>query len=217
MNRIEFKNFAIEVILEVLKIANAQIDEYNNIGDISATEIIQKDVIDKYEKIYLGIIGLDFSELEDEKFYFIETTIEEILKNNNLSSNFIKSQQEKRENLKGNSGAEVVKNLFDYELSKLLNAQQILIDKINIILDQETILENELKDTIQEEAQFDIIYKLQPVREEYRVLEAQLLKLDSTIKTLRKKINFKWNYEIYGTISKDELLKVYKNSFKMGE
>ncbi|MEG1188840.1 MAG: hypothetical protein RSD34_00285, partial [Cetobacterium sp.] len=80
-----------------------------------------------------------------------------------------------------------------------------------------TILENELKDTIQEEAQFDIIYKLQPVREEYRVLEAQLLKLDSTIKTLRKKINFKWNYEIYGTISKDELLKVYKNSFKMGE
>ena len=51
--------FSIEVILQVFKSVNKKIDELKKIGDISAIEILERDVIPKYEKLYGRIISLD--------------------------------------------------------------------------------------------------------------------------------------------------------------
>ncbi|MGL4211349.1 MAG: hypothetical protein ACRCRT_07345, partial [Cetobacterium somerae] len=80
---------------------------------------------------------------------------------------------------------------------------------------EEQNLENLLKDTIQEEEQFDIIYKLQPVREKLRDTEDKYLVVEKDINQLKKKLESKWPYEIYGVVSEEELLETYKEAFKM--
>ncbi|MDO4589705.1 MAG: hypothetical protein Q4B33_07545, partial [Fusobacterium sp.] len=53
------------------------------------------------------------------------------------------------------------------------------------------------------------IYQLQPIRAEYRNLEEKILKIQEKIDLLKKKLDSEWYYEIYGTISKDDMLKSY--------
>lgn len=217
MNRDNIKEYALELLLQILKTADNQIKEYEKIGDISAIEILKENVIKKYEALYLGVLETDFSQMGSDQLEFFEKTLKEISEKNNIDSNFILKQLSKRNELRGVSGAEVVENLLKYELSKLLEAKQNLVEKIEATLVEEEKLENQLKDAIQEQEQFDIIYELSPVRSKFRSLETKLLSLEENILTVRNKLDSRWPYEIYGTISKDELLKVYKDNFNMGE
>ncbi len=53
----ETLRFSIEVILQVFKSVNKKVDELKKIGDISGIEILERDVIPKYEKLYGGLTG----------------------------------------------------------------------------------------------------------------------------------------------------------------
>ncbi|WP_291256603.1 hypothetical protein [Fusobacterium sp.] len=215
----EILKFSIEVILQIFIKINRRLDELNNNGEISAIEILENEVIPKYEKLLKGLkaeIIEDDQEksIDSEKIENIKKYIFDIMKENNLTKEFIDSQIKIREELKDNSGAEVVKKLFEYEKKQLENTKYNLLDKVNSVLDREDKLAMDLKNAIQEEEQIECIYRLQPVREEYRALEEKILRVQKNIDNINKKLDSQWAYEIYGTISKDDMLNTYNQTMK---
>jgi hypothetical protein len=212
----EILKFSTEVILQVFVKINKRVEELKNNDEISALEILQNEVIPKYEKLYKGLkteIKED-EEIDIEKFESIKKYIYDIMKENSFTEEFIRTQMKLREKFQGESGAEVVKKLFEYEKKQMENTKYNLLDKVNKVLDREDKLAMDLKNAIQEEEQIECIYKLQPVREEYRDLEEKVLRVQKNIDDLKKKLDSEWTYEIYGTISKDEMLNTYNQTMK---
>lgn len=212
----EVLEFSKEVILQVLVKINKKMEELKKNDEVSALEILQNEVLSKYEKLYKGLDG-EFSNdenIDEEKVGNIKKYIFDIMRENELNEEIINSQLVKRKELKGNSGAEVVKKLFEYEKKQMENTKYNLLDKVNKILDEEEKLSMDLKNAIQEEEQIECIYKLQPVREKYRELEEKILRVQKNIDELNKKLDAKWTYEIYGTTSKDEMLNTYHQVMK---
>lgn len=212
----EILKFSTEVILQVFIKINKKIDELKKNDEISAIEILENEVIPKYEKLFKGlkVEVKEDEKIDKEKFENIKKYIFDIMKENNLTEEFIHSQMELREKLKNNSGAEVVKKLFEYEKKQMENTKYNLLDKVNLVLDREDKLAMDLKNAIQEEEQIECIYRLQPVREEYRALEEKILRVQKNIDELNKKLDSQWRYEIYGTISKEKMLNTYNQTMK---
>lgn len=212
----EILKFSTEVILQVFVKINKRMEELKNNDEISALEILQNEVIPKYEKLYKGLKTeiKDDEEIDIEKFENIKKYIYDIMKENSFTKEFIRTQMKLRERFQGESGAEVVKKLFEYEKKQMENTKYNLLDKVNKVLDREDKLAMDLKNAIQEEEQIECIYKLQPVREEYRALEEKVLRVQKNIDDLKKKLDSEWTYEIYGTISKDEMLNTYNQTMK---
>ena len=210
----EILKFSVEVILQVFRSINKKIDELKEIGDISGIEILEKDVIPKYEKLYGGLTGEVVENFDEEQFSAIKKYIEDIMKENNFSEEYIKNQMELREKFKGDSGAEVVKRFFQYEKKELEQTKYELLDRADKILEEEEKLSMEMKNAIQEEEQIEYIYKLQPVRAEFRKAEEKILKVQEKLDILNKRLVSEWPYEIYGTVSKDEMLKTYNKIMK---
>lgn len=212
----EILKFSTEVILQVFVKINKRMEELKNNDEISALEILQNEVIPKYEKLYKGLKTeiKDDEEIDIEKFENIKKYIYDIMRENSFTEEFIRTQMKLREKFQGESGAEVVKKLFEYEKKQMENTKYNLLDKVNKVLDREDKLAMDLKNAIQEEEQIECIYKLQPVREEYRALEEKVLRVQKNIDDLKKKLDSEWTYEIYGTISKDEMLNTYNQTMK---
>lgn len=212
----EILKFSTEVILQVFVKINKRMEELKKNDEVSALEILQNEVVPKYEKLFKGLkveIGEE-EEIDVEKFENIRKYIYDIMKENGFTEEFIKSQMSLREKFQGESGAEVVKKLFEYEKKQMENTKYNLLDKVNKVLDREDELAMDLKNAIQEEEQIECIYKLQPVREEYRALEEKVLRVQRNIDELKKKLDSEWTYEIYGTVSKDEMLNTYNQTMK---
>ncbi|MCF2627206.1 hypothetical protein I6E36_03830 [Fusobacterium mortiferum] len=212
----EILKFSTEVILQVFVKINKRVEELKSNDEISALEILQNEVIPKYEKLYKGLKTeiKDDEEIDIEKFENIKKYIYDIMRENSFTEEFIRTQMKLREKFQGESGAEVVKKLFEYEKKQMENTKYNLLDKVNKVLDKEDKLAMDLKNAIQEEEQIECIYKLQPVREEYRALEEKVLRVQKNIDDLKKKLDSEWTYEIYGTISKDEMLNTYNQTMK---
>ena len=210
----EILKFSIEVILQVFKSINKKIDEMKEIGDISGIEILEKDVIPKYEKLYGGLTGEAVEKFDEEQLSVIKKYIEDIMKENKFSEEYIKNQIELREKLKGDSGAEVVKRFFQYEKKELEKIKYDLLDRADKVLEDEEKLSMEMKNAIQEEEQIEYIYKLQPVRAEFRKIEEKIIKVQEKLDVLNKRLESEWPYEIYGTISKEEMLETYNKIMK---
>lgn len=210
----EILKFSIEVILQVFKSINKKIDEMKEVGDISGIEILEKDVIPKYEKLYGGLTGEAVEKFDEEQLSVIKKYIEDIMKENKFTEEYIIKQMELREKFKGDSGAEVVKRFFQYEKKELEKTKYELLDKADKILEEEEKLSMEMKNAIQEEEQIEYIYKLQPVRAEFRKIEEKIIKVQEKLDVLNKRLESEWPYEIYGTISKEEMLETYNKIMK---
>ena len=211
----EILKFSREAILQVLRKVNGRVEELKKNGEISAGELLEKDVLSKYEKLYRGLASEISDEEKDlEKLENIKKYVLEILKDNGITKEFVDEQIKIRETLKENSGAEVVKNLFEYELKQLKNLKYSLLDRVNKVLDEEEKLSMDLKNAIQEEEQMECIYALQPVRAKYRELEEKVMDVQKKIDEIEAKLDSKWQYEMYGTVSKDEMLKTFNKTIK---
>mgnify|MGYP001255170427 FL=1 len=206
--------FCVEVILQVLKLTDNKIKQLREIGDLSGAEILEKDIIEKYEKLYGGLTGEGIKEFKEEELKGIREHIENIMIKNNLSKEYIESQVALREKLKGDSGAEVIKRFFQYEKKELEKTKYDLLEKVSKVLDEEERVSMLMKNAIQEEEQIEYIYQLQPIREKYRELESKIFKVQDKLDLLKKKLDLEWYYEIYGTVSKDEMLKTYNEVMK---
>lgn len=214
MNYVEFRGVGLEVILKVLKKIDDEIRTYRNLEDYEGVKTLETEVLPKYEKLYEAFSSKIDKNMVSENLQNIEKYIFDIMKENNLSKDFILSEIDKRKELKGNSGAEAVKNLYKYELDQLTKKRSDLLHDANILLDEESKLEKELSDAIQEEEQMEILDKLPEVRRKYNELAEKIMKIHGKIEIVSEKLEKKWYSDIYGTISKDDLLKVYKEVIK---
>lgn len=217
MERKEFKKYAIEVVLTVLKMSSVQMDKLKDIGDLSGTEILQEKVITPYERIYGALLEMNVEKMDDEEFKSFQDMVEEIRTKNNVSKEQVETAMIKRVENKGRSGAKVVEKFYKYNLNRLLDSKEKVVEAFDKYSIEEQKLENLLKDTVQEQEQFDIIYELQPVREKIREIEQKYISLEKEINEVKTKLESKWPYEIYGVVSEEELLETYKETFKMEE
>ena len=208
----DFINYAKEICLQNLFLADNIKVDLKNQDNLFEAERIEKEVISKYENIYLLLEEetlLNIYEKDKKIFEKIKETIEKMAKDSNLKEEYIKAQIKKREELKGNSGAEVVEKFFKYKIKELKKIKGDLLQKLNKLLDKEEKLNLDLSNAIQEVEQLEITEKLQPVRAEFRKLSIQLDKYQKELEETENKLSKKWYYEIYGTTDKEILLEAY--------
>ena len=210
----DFIKYAKEVCLQNLFLADNIKVDLKNQDNLFEAERIEKEVISVYENIYLSLneeFLLNLYKENKKVFEQLEETIEKMKKDANLKDEYIKSQIKKREELKGNSGAEVVEKFFKYKIKEFKKIKGDLLQKLNKLLDKEEKLNLDLSNAIQEVEQLEIIEKLQPVRAKFRNLSLQLDKYQKELEETENKLSKKWYYEIYGTTDKEILLKAYNS------
>ena len=210
----DFINYAREVCLKSLLWADNIKVDLKSQDNSYEVERIEKEVILVYENIYLSLnegFLLNLYKENKKAFKQLEETIEKMKKDANLKDGYIKNQIKKREELKGNSGAEVVEKFFKYKIKELKKIKGDLLQKLNKLLDKEEKLNLDLSNAIQEVEQLEIIDKLQPIRAEFRNLSLQLDKYQNELEETENKLSKKWYYEIYGTTDKEILLKAYNS------
>ena len=210
----DFIKYAKEVCLQNLFLADNIKVDLKNQDNLFEVERIEKEVISVYENIYLSLneeFLLNLYKENKKVFEQLEETIEKMKKDANLKDEYIKSQIKKREELKGNSGAEVVEKFFKYKIKEFKKIKGDLLQKLNKLLDKEEKLNLDLSNAIQEVEQLEITEKLQPVRAEFRKLSIQLDKYQKELEETENKLSKKWYYEIYGTTDKEILLKAYNS------
>ena len=210
----DFISHAKEVCLQNLFLADNIKVDLKSQDNLYEVERIDKEVISVYENIYLSLneeFLLNLYKENKKVFEQLEETIEKMKKDANLKDEYIKSQIKKREELKGNSGAEVVEKFFKYKIKKLKKIKGNLLQKLNKLLNKEEKLNLDLSNAIQEVEQLEIVEKLQPIRAEFKSLSLQLDKYQNELEETENKISKKWYYEIYGTTDKEVLLKVYNS------
>ena len=210
----DFINYAREVCLKSLLWADNIKVDLKSQDNLYEVERIEKEVISVYENIYLSLDEEFLLKLYKENkkaFEQLEKTIEKMREDANLKDEYIRNQIKKREELKGNSGSEVVEKFFKYKIKELKKVKGDLLQKLNKLLDKEEKLNLNLSNAIQEVEQLEIIEKLQPIRAEFRNLSLQLDKYQKELEETENKLFKKWYYEIYGTTEKDILLKVYNS------
>ena len=210
----DFIKYAKEVRLQNLFLADNIKVDLKNQDNLYEVERIEKEVISVYENIYLSLneeFLLNLYKENKKAFKQLEETIEKMKKDANLKDGYIKNQIKKREELKGNSGAEVVEKFFKYKIKELKKIKGDLLQKLNKLLDKEEKLNLDLSNAIQEVEQLEITEKLQPVRAEFRKLSIQLDKYQKELEETENKLSKKWYYEIYGTTDKEILLKAYNS------
>ena len=209
-----FIKYAKEICLQNLFLADNIKVDLKSQDSLYEVERIEKEVISVYENIYLSLDEEFLLKLYKENkkaFEQLEKTIDKMREDANLKDEYIRNQIKKREELKGNSGSEVVEKFFKYKIKELKKIKGDLLQKLNKLLDKEEKLNLNLSNAIQEVEQLEIIEKLQPIRAEFRNLSLQLDKYQKELEETENKLFKKWYYEIYGTTEKDILLKVYNS------
>lgn len=207
MNKKDFKDYNTEVMLQILKNTNISLLEAESVKDEEKIKFIKDEIIPKYEKLYLALRELDIRDKSDEEIKTFRETVDKIASTNNLTEEYIKKCIAIREELRGKSGAEVTKRMFEYTLKNFKKKKGILLEKMNVLLKEEAQLEADLKECIQYDAEMEISGKIVDVREKKRDLKEIIDANEKEIEKITNDINSKWKYEIYGTISRDELKK----------
>jgi hypothetical protein len=208
----EFKQFASEVILKVLIKMDKDFQNYQNLDDYDGMQKIKLEFIPKYEKLYLEFsnnISENLDDFDDEKIESLMSIINDIMKLHNIDIDYILNEIDKRKNLKEKSGAQVVKRLFQYQIKELESKMKKLLEQADTILDAEAKLETELRDAIQETNQMRILDQLVIVRSKWSILEKKTIQCKTALDQLKESLEKKWTYDIYGTISQEELKKVF--------
>lgn len=208
MNKKEFKDYNTEVMLQILKTAEMELQKAETLKDNEKIKFIKEEVIPKYEKLYVALAELDIRDKTDEEIKTFRETVDKIAKSNGLTEEYIKNCILVREELRGKSGAEVTKKMFEYTIKNLKKKKRIVLEKMDVLLKEEAKLEADLKECIQYDAEMEISGKIVDVREKKRDLKEILDENDTEIKKLEDYIKTRWRYEIFGTISRDELKKV---------
>jgi hypothetical protein len=206
-------NFSIEGILQIFKIIDKKLTIFKESGDIFSLEMLQNHVIPKYEKIYLGLIDENFlQEYEEEKFQNTRALIAQMLKTYGLTEAFVLSRLHLREKHRNRSGAEVIRNLFQYEKIQLLKKKNVLSTRVDKLLEKHKILTFQFSETIQESEQMELLKLRSSVYENYVQMGKAILEMEEKIEELENKLEKKWYYEIFGTISKEDMLAIYGSS-----
>ena len=207
MNKKDFKDYNTEVMLQILKKSEVELQKAEAENDSEKIKFINEEVIPKYEKLYLALAELDIRDKTEEEIKNFRETVDKIAESNGLTEEFIKKCISVREELKGKSGAEVTKRMFEYAVKDLKKKKRILLERTDVLLKEEAQLEADLKECIQYDAEMEISGKIVDVREKKRDINDMISENDREIERIQNDINSRWKYEIFGTVSRDELKK----------
>lgn len=202
-----FIDYATEIVLQVLRKNSQELQKAYQENDNKKIEVLETEIIPKYEKLYLGLTSDEMKKKTPEEIENILKVLEDILEKNNFTKEFIEDCQKKREEYKESSGALVVKRLFEYSIKNLKKNKSKVYDKLNPLLKREEKLEADLKEAIQYEDEMKISADIVDVREEKRELNDKIALLDLKIASIERDIQNRWKYEIYGTVTQKELEK----------
>ena len=202
-----FIDYATEIVLQVLRKNSQELQKAYQENDNKKIEVLETEIIPKYEKLYLGLTSEEMKKKTPEEIENILKVLEDILEKNNFTKEFIEDCQKKREEYKESSGALVVKRLFEYSIKNLKKNKSKVYDKLNPLLKKEENLEADLKEAIQYEDEMKISADIVDVREEKRELNDKIALLDLKIASIERDIQNRWKYEIYGTVTQKELEK----------
>ena len=207
MNKKDFKDYNTEVMLQILKNAEFELQKAEAEKDSEKIKLIKDEIIPKYEKLYLGVAELDIRDKSQEEIEKFKDIVDKIAQSNGLTKEYIEKNIALRESLKGKSGAEVTKRMFEYAVKDLKKKKRILLEKLDVLLKEEAQLEADLKECIQYDAEMEISGKIVDVREKKRDINDMISENDREIERIQNDINSRWKYEIFGTVSRDELKK----------
>ncbi len=207
MNKKDFKDYNTEVMLQILKNAEFELQKAEAEKDSEKIKLIKDEIIPKYEKLYLGVAELDIRDKSQEEIEKFKDIVDKIAQSNGLTKEYIEKNIALRESLKGRSGAEVTKRMFEYAVKDLKKKKRILLEKLDVLLKEEAQLEADLKECIQYDAEMEISGKIVDVREKKRDINDMISENDKEIERVQNDINSRWKYEIFGTVSRDELKK----------
>ena len=208
MNKKDFKDYNTEVMLQILKNAEFELQKAEAEKDSEKIKLIKDEIIPKYEKLYLGVAELDIRDKSQEEIEKFKDIVDKIAQSNGLTKEYIEKNIALRESLKGKSGAEVTKRMFEYAVKDLKKKKRILLERLDVLLKEEAQLEADLKECIQYDAEMEISGKIVDVREKKRDINDMISENDREIERIQNDINSRWKYEIFGTVSRDELKKV---------
>jgi len=211
----ELKSYSKEVLLKVLEKLDKKLKIYQSLEDTDGETRI-KEVMSKFEKLYKEFAVKD-SKIEEQdkaKLEDIKIIIDDIRKSYELTEEFISDEIAKREELKGKSGAEVVKRLYEFQLEELINKKEEFLKQAEDILKEEEEIEANLRDAIQEHLEIEYTEKLAEVRNRWAKVEKKVLVCHKNINRITADLECGWKYEIYGTIKKENLEKAYFESKK---
>lgn len=202
MNKKDFKDFNTEVILQVLAELDSVVKKSN---DKEKIKYLNEKLIPKFEKLYIALRDFDIRNKTDEEIKKFSQLVLEIASQYNLTKKKIKELIKKREELRGKSGAEVTKKMFEFTMKELKNKKIIFQDRLKELLKDEETQEKELKDCIQYDDEIRVSANIVEIRELKRNVRENIEKIDKEIEKIKEIIEKSWRYLIFGTISKDEL------------
>ena len=195
----KYKNIweeAEETFLEVLKIATQKQKELHNIGDLAGEELLEKEVISKYEALYLALQEENFEDFSEIQWKQFQETLTEIQKKHQMDSTVLKEKRYLRKKLEGKSGAEVVKRLLEYQQKELEKQKRVIMEEANQILEEEEKIHRKLCEAIQEVEQLQLFEQLQPLQKRYAIISEKALdiqkKIDYTVRDIEKNGNLKY-------------------------
>lgn len=213
----KYKNIweeAEETFLEVLKIATQKQKELHNIGDLAGEELLEKEVISKYEALYLALQEENFEDFSEIQWKQFQETLTEIQKKHEMDSTVLKEKRYLRKKLEGKSGAEVVKRLLEYQQKELEKQKRVIMEEANQILEEEEKIHRKLCEAIQEVEQLQLFEQLQPLQKRYAIISEKALDIQKKIDYTVRDIEKKWKFKIYGTISEQKLQETSEEFFK---
>ena len=169
MNKKDFKDYNTEVMLQILKNAEFELQKAEAEKDSEKIKLIKDEIIPKYEKLYLGVAELDIRDKSQEEIEKFKDIVDKIAQSNGLTKEYIEKNIALRESLKGKSGAEVTKRMFEYAVKDLKKKKRILLERLDVLLKEEAQLEADLKECIQYDAEMEISGKIVDVREKKEI------------------------------------------------
>ena len=207
MNTDKFISYSKEIILQVLRKNSQELMKAHEEKNTKEIDLLEKEVLPKYEKLYLALSDGELKNKSSEEIQGILKIMEDILEKNKFSKEFIEESMKKREEYKDKSGALVVKRLFEYSIKNLKKKKTNIYKVLTPLLKKEEKLEADLKEAIQYDDEMRISADIVDVREDKRELLSQVADLDEKISSIEKDIANRWKYEIYGTVTQEELEK----------
>lgn len=214
-----FIKFGKEVILNILKKSDIKLSEIeekilerkqNKDGEYfclkdekKQLQEVMKPYIELYKMLSKAVENREKNSIDD--LSKAKEVIKNLMKINNLEKDIILEEIEKRDKFNGKSGSEVVKTFLEYQLKELKISKIKLAENGASLLKEEAELKHTLEDTIQEDESAEILDKLFQKGKEVENIAEKILICEERIKEIEEDLEAEWKYQIYGTISKEEL------------
>lgn len=201
-----------ELALNVLKEADRKLKNYFDLGDVDAVKSISEEVIPKYVNLYNQFFAEIPEDLDEKMLESLEKVIYDIMEKHKIDEDYLWDEVRKRISLKGNSGADVVKKLFETQLMHIEDKINEIVDKNSHLIKDLEKAEKAMANSIQRDEEEKYFELIKDIGKKIDMVNGKILEWKDKSEEIKYSINSKWKYEIYGTTPKDELLKAYNEA-----